>query len=75
MKKELKQLDRSYRLKKQQLNAVTDALTQAYRGFNLSCDDSATEGCIFEIEALRRRRNSILQDMQDIERTKHDYYF
>ena len=75
MKKELKQLELQYRLKKKQLNSVTDALTQAYRGFNISCDDSATECCIFEIEALRRRRNNILQDMQRIERIKHDYYF
>ena len=77
MKKELKNLNKQYSLKKQQLNKVNAALTQAYRGFNLSCDESATNGCIFEINALSRRRNDIFLELQGIEqeRSKHGNYF
>lgn len=77
MKKELKKLNRLYSLKKQELNSVTAALNQAERGFNLSLDDSATEGCIFEIKALRQRRDDIFSAMQSIdhERSKNDYHF
>ena len=77
MKKELKKLDYQYKLKKQELNTVTDALNHAYRSFNSSTDDSTTEGCIFEIKTLRQRRNDILSAMQSIdsERSKHGNYF
>lgn len=77
MDRKNRKLKAEYKLKKQQLNLVTDALTQAYRGFNLSSDPTATDCCIFEINALRNRRNSILQDMQSIEqeRSKHGNYF
>ena len=70
-------LKAEYELKKQQLNLVTDALTQAYRGFNSSTDPTVTECCIFEINSLRSRRNSILRDMHSIdqERSTHGNYF
>ncbi|MBQ7896186.1 MAG: hypothetical protein IJ364_06500 [Oscillospiraceae bacterium] len=73
MKKELRNLNKQYSLKKQELNTVTAALNHAQRGFNLALDDSATEGCIYEINALRRRRNSILQEMQSIDRERNKY--
>ncbi len=77
MKKELRNLNHQYKLKKQELNFVTAALNEAYRGFNSSRDDSATETCIYEIKALRQRRNDILCAMQSIEheRSKHGNHF
>lgn len=47
-----------------QLNA---ALTASYRNFNSVSDPIAMETCIYEINALRSRRDSILHDMRGME--------
>ena len=77
MDRKNRKLKAEYEFKKQQLNLVTDALTQAYRGFNLSSDPTVTDCCIFEIKSLRSRRDSIFQDMQSIEqeRSGHGSHF
>ena len=77
MKKELRKLNYQYKLKKQELNAVTAALNQAERGFNNSRDDSATDCCIFEIKTLRQRRDDIFSNLQSIdsERSKYGNHF
>ncbi|MBS1418689.1 MAG: hypothetical protein DBX49_07870 [Clostridia bacterium] len=47
-----------------ELDRLTDALTQAYRCFNASSDPVVTDACIFEINALRARRNSLLRELR-----------
>ena len=46
-----------------QLNA---ALTASYRNFNSVSDPVVMDACIYEINALRSRRDSILHDTRNI---------
>lgn len=46
-----------------QLNA---ALTASYRNFNYVSDPVVMDACIYEINALRSRRDSILHDIRNI---------
>ena len=46
-----------------QLNA---ALTASYRHFNSVSDPVVMDACIYEINALRSRRDSILHDIRNI---------
>ena len=46
-----------------QLNAV---LTSSYRNFNSVSDPVVMDACIYEINALRSRRDSILHDIRNI---------
>ena len=46
-----------------QLNA---ALTASYRNFNPVSDPVVMDACIYEINALRSRRDSILHDIRNI---------
>ena len=46
-----------------QLNA---ALTVSYRNFNSVSDPVVMDACIYEINALRSRRDSILHDIRNI---------
>ena len=46
-----------------QLNA---ALTASYRNFNSVSDPVVMDACIYEINALRSRRDSILHDIRNI---------
>lgn len=48
----------------EELDAISAALVQAYRGFNSTTDPVVTDACIFEINALRARRNSVLRRMR-----------
>lgn len=49
----------------QELDAISQALVQAYRSFNSTTDPVVTDACIFEINALRARRNSVLRRMRE----------
>lgn len=46
------------------LQCLSDALVQAYRTFNSVSDPVVMDACIFEINALRARRNSLLREMR-----------
>lgn len=47
-----------------ELDAISIALVQAYRNFNSTTDPAVTDACIFEINALRERRNKVLRRMR-----------
>lgn len=49
----------------EELDAISAALVQAYRNFNSTTDPVVTDACIFEINALRARRNSVLRKMRN----------
>lgn len=48
----------------QELDAISAALVQAYRNFNATTDPAVTDACIFEINALRDKRNRVLRRMR-----------
>lgn len=48
----------------EQLRRISAALTEAYRGFNSTSDPVVMDACIFEINALRARRNSVLKALR-----------
>lgn len=48
----------------QELDAISTAIVQAYRSFNSTLDPQLMDACIFEINALRTRRNAILREMR-----------
>lgn len=50
-----------------QLDEVTDALTEAYRTYNRVSDPVIMDSCIFEINALRSRRNTLLRTMKQLQ--------
>ncbi len=51
------------------LNCISSALTQAYCTFNSVSDPVIMDSCIFEINALSARRDSILRDMRRSEQS------
>ena len=59
---------RNYRNKLSQLNTVSDALTQAYRSFNITTDPVVSDCCIFQINALRERRNNLLMELRSMDK-------
>jgi len=48
----------------QELDEISTAIVQAYRSFNSTLDPQLMDACIFEINALRTRRNAILKEMR-----------
>lgn len=48
----------------QELDMISTAIVQAYRSFNATLDPQLMDACIFEINALRARRNAILREMR-----------
>lgn len=48
----------------QELDTISSAIVQAYRSFNSTLDPQLMDACIFEINALRARRNAILREMR-----------
>ena len=54
------------------LECVSSALTQAYCTFNSVSDPVIMDACIFEINALSARRNSLLRDMRALEQPPSD---
>ncbi|MGM9587048.1 MAG: hypothetical protein ACI3VA_06130 [Candidatus Limivicinus sp.] len=46
---------------------LSDAITQAYRSFNNTVDPSQMDACIYEINALRCKRDSVLQEIRKLE--------
>lgn len=52
---------------REKLESLSEALCEAYRGFNSSTDPVVMDACIFEINALRARRNLVLRELREIE--------
>lgn len=52
---------------RQQLTELSGALNEAYRSFNSVTDPVAMDVCIHEINALRSRRDALLQDIRKLE--------
>lgn len=50
-----------------ELAQLNSALTASYRNFNSVSDPVVMDTCIYEINALRSRRNSILHDIKSID--------
>ena len=50
-----------------ELTQLNSALIASYRNFNSVSDPIIMETCIYEINALRSRRDSILHDIRTIE--------
>jgi len=69
MNKRREEKERAAQLKqtKQQLETVTQALNAAYHTFNNVSDPVILDACIYEINALRSRRNSVLHDIRNLE--------
>lgn len=51
----------------EELKQLNAELIANYRVFNLVSDPIAMETCIYEINALRSRRDSVLHDMRSME--------
>ena len=46
---------------------LSDAITQAYRSFNNTVDPVQMDACIYEINALRVKRDSVLREIRKLE--------
>lgn len=54
----------------QSFQTVSAALHDAYRTFNSLTDNTDMDACIYEINALRSRRESLLSDIRMLEKQK-----
>ena len=45
----------------------SDATTQAYRSFHQTADPVQLDACIYEINALRVKRDSVLREIRKLE--------
>ena len=57
----------SLKRSKKEFDQLSDAITQAYRSFNNTADPAQMDACIYEINALRVKRDSVLQEIRKLE--------
>lgn len=57
----------SLKRSKKEFDQLSDAITQAYRSFNSTADPVQMDACIYEINALRSKRDSVLQEIRKLE--------
>ncbi len=52
---------------RRQFDELSDAISQAYQNFNSVSDPDLMDACIFEINALRSKRDAVLRDIRKLE--------
>ena len=57
----------SLKRSKKEFDQLSDAITQAYRSFNNTADTVQMDACIYEINALRVKRDSVLREIRKLE--------
>lgn len=57
----------SLKRSKKEFDQLSDAITQAYRSFNNTADPAQMDACIYEINALRVKRDSVLRKIRKLE--------
>ena len=57
----------SLKRSKKEFDQLSDAITQAYRSFNNTADPAQMDACIYEINALRVKRDSVLREIRKLE--------
>ena len=57
----------SLKRSKKEFDQLSDAITQAYRSFNNTSDPAQMDACIYEINALRVKRDSVLREIRKLE--------
>lgn len=66
-RREMKQRKAAMKQSLTELAQLNAALTASYRNFNSVSDPIVTDTCIYEINALRSRRDSILHDIKNMD--------
>lgn len=57
----------SLKRSKKEFDRLSDAISQAYRSFNASTVSAQMDACIYEINALRARRDGVLREIRKME--------
>ena len=57
----------SLKRSKKEFDQLSDAITQAYRSFNNTAYPAQMDACIYEINALRVKRDSVLREIRKLE--------
>ena len=57
----------SLKRSKKEFDQLSEAINQAYRSFNSTADPVQMDACIYEINALRVKRDSVLREIRKLE--------
>ena len=57
----------SLKRSRKEFDRLSGAINQAYRSFNNTADPVQMDACIYEINALRGQRDSVLQEIRKLE--------
>ena len=57
----------SLKQSRREFDQLSDAINQAYRSFNSTLDPALMDACIYEINALRVKRDTVLREIRKLE--------
>ena len=57
----------SLKRSRKEFDRLSGAINQAYRSFNNTADPVQMDACIYEINALRARRDGVLREIRKLE--------
>ena len=57
----------SLKRSRKEFDRLSGAINQAYRSFNNTADPVQMDACIYEINALRVKRDSVLREIRKLE--------